>query len=169
MHAPHHPHSNPRVAPDYSDILTLNLHHRRRRRVYVSFLLLFVICSTWLLRVLSINVQLPVIQYLFAASNSFQGLVFLLAFCVVDDKVNSCSVNINNYFYFLYSLQAIFCLLFVSFLLFVCLYVFCAVLCFCGLKPEINLFIMQYTCTWCAMGDRQWPDGALALPGKWGE
>jgi len=65
----------------------LNCCRRRRRRVHLAFLLLFVHCATWLLQILTVNIRLTVVQYLFAAAKSSQGLLFLLAYCVLDDKV----------------------------------------------------------------------------------
>jgi len=54
----------------------------------MAFLLLFVHCTSWLLGILSVNFQqLVVIQYLFATSNSLQGLAFLLVYSILDDKV----------------------------------------------------------------------------------
>ena len=54
----------------------------------LSFLLLFILSMTWLLRTLSVNTHLPTIHYLFAISDSLQGLLVLLIYCVLDDKVN---------------------------------------------------------------------------------
>ena len=61
----------------------------------MAFLLLFVHCTSWLLGILSVNFQqLVVIQYLFATSNSLQGLAFLLVYSILDDKVKKMKISI---------------------------------------------------------------------------
>ena len=60
---------------------------RRRRRSRLGFLLLFICCTSWLLRTLSVNTHLLLIQYLTAASDLLQGLLFPLVYCLLDDKV----------------------------------------------------------------------------------